>query len=283
MHSIFYMIEKELIQHKIIFRLPLFVLVFSLLIIILIAYGFDADVSFSVNSFGDAEMFNMQQGLSTVINFGAAVISYLLSVLYLSKAICRDRQEGSLAFWRSMPVSDLTAHLVKLSVALIVIPLICSILVLSAQLFLWLLSILSPKEISYLIGDISIFSIIGNYISYIFDMLIITVALLPLACLLFAISQISNSPLLITLIGIYALKVISSILLPSSGLDQFLYQFIDLPTQLVFTHEPIKIISELSLFSIVAMYALSAVFLSVSVTIQKHGEFYFVNLLRRKP
>jgi len=282
MHVLFYMVEKELLQHKVIVRLPVFVFSFGLLIIILLTYGFDSDVNFSVNSIGDAEMFNLQQGFSTVINIGASLLSYLLSILYLSKAICRDRQEGSLAFWRSMPVSDLTTHIVKLSVALIVIPVICSMLVLSAEFFLWLLLIFSPEQVSNLIGDISLFSVLENYISYIFDMLIITATLLPFACLLFAVSQLFNSPLLITLLGIYALKIVSSLLFPSSSLDQFFYQFIDLPTQLVFTTEPVKMISELSLLSIVTMYALAALFFILSLTLQKHGRFCLADTFRNK-
>jgi ABC-2 type transport system permease protein len=280
MHSVFYMIEKELLQHKIVTRLPLFILGFSLLVIILSIYGLNAgNVEFSMNTLTYSDMFNVQQSFSTVISFVATLISILLSTTYLSKAICKDRQEGSLAFWRSMPISDLTTHMVKLGFALIIIPIICSILVLTTEFFLWFISLISPEQVQSIIGDISLFSVVNNYISFIYNISLLSFALIPLACLIFLISQLSDSPLLIAIIGIYALKIISSLILPDSGLDQFFYQFIQLPSSLVFSTEPIQVFSELAKFSTVIMYILAIIFFVLNLSIQKYGEFNMRNFL----
>ena len=272
MHPIFYMLEKEFIQHKIVTRLPLFVFLFTILLIILLSFGVNADVEFSVSSVGNNEILNLQKGLITAISFGAMIVSFLLSTLYLSKAICSDRVDGSIAFWRSMPISDFLTQLTKLGFALLVIPMVCSLLVISAELFLWLLSMFSPSHVKFLIGDISLFGILKSYFSYLINMFIIAIALLPFACLIFAVSQLSDSPLLITLIAIYALKIASGLLLPSSGLEQFFYQFINFPTSLLFSSDPMQLISQLPILSTVAMYTLGAIFLVVSLSIQKHGE-----------
>lgn len=280
MHATIYMLEKELLHHKIITRLPLFVLVFSLLLIALLAVSANADVEFSLNGFGHMGTLNLHQGVSAMISFGAGLVSYLLSILYLSKAMYKERQEGSLAFWRSMPVSDLLTHVVKLGFALLVIPVICSLLVLSAELLLWLISLFNPHQINQLIGDISLFSVLQNYINFLFNMLLVAVALLPLACLIFALSQLVNSPLLVVFVGIYALKIVSSLVLPNSGLEPFFYQFINLPTSLIFTTEPAMLLSQLPIVSTALMYLLGVAALLLSLSIQKHGELRLQNLFK---
>ena len=140
------------------------------------------------------------------------------------------------------------------------IPFICSILLLSTETFIWLISLFSVEHIEFLIGTISLLGVVENYFSFLFHMLLIGVALLPFACLIFALSQLYDSPLLIALIGIYALKIISAVLLPDSGVEMFFYQFIDLPTSLAFTSEPIKLINELPVFNTLVMYALGMMF-----------------------
>jgi len=281
MHPVIFMLEKELLHHKIVVRLPLFVLTFSLLIIGLLTVSSNADVEFSLKSIGSVDRLDVQQGFSTVISFAATLISYLLSILYLSKAMSKERQEGSLAFWRSMPVSDLLTHIVKLGFALLVIPLICSILVLSADLLLWVISVFNPYQVNILMANISLFSLLQNYISFLFNMLLIAAALLPFACLIFAVSQVSNSPLLVVLVGIYALKVAFSLLLPESGLDQFFYQFIDLPTSLILTTDAKHIISQLPIVSTAIMYIVATLFFMLSLSLQKHGELDLRNIFKR--
>ncbi|PKG39979.1 hypothetical protein [Psychromonas sp. Urea-02u-13] len=280
MHPAIYMLEKELLHHKIVTRVPLFLLMFSLLIIGSLVMSSNADVEFSLNGMGNVDVPNVQQGFSAVISFATALVSYLLSILYLSKAMTKERQEGSSPFWRSMPVSDLLTHTVKLGFALLVIPVICSLLVLSAELLLWVLSVFNPHQVNMLIGDITLFSVMQNYISFLSNMLLIAGALLPFACLMFAVSQMINSPLLCVLIGLYALKFASSLLLPESGLEQFFYQFIDLPTSLILTTDPLQVISQLPVVSTAIMYIVAALFFMFSLSLQKHGELDLRNMFK---
>ena len=282
MNPIFHMFQKELIQHKLVVRMPLFVLIFSLLMIVLFLYGLSTDIEFRMEGVGQNEMLNIQNGYSSFFAFAATLISYLLSIQYLSKAISSDRKEGSLVFWRSMPVSDLSTHLVKLSFALLIIPFLCSLVLLSTEMFIWVISLFSGDQMQVLMGNISIFGVVDSYFSYLFNMLILGFALLPFACLIFALSQLYDSPLLIALIGIYALKTISAALLPNSGVEQFFYQFIHLPTSLAFTSEPIKLISHLPVVNTLLMYVLGVLFLVSSLYIQKHGELNFKELIKQK-
>ncbi len=280
MHPSIYMIEKELLHHKVVVRLPLFLLAFSLLIIVLLAVSADADVELTLSGMENIDVLNVQQGFSTVIGFAAGLVSFLLSTIYLSKAFPKERQEGSLAFWRSMPVSDLLTHLVKLSFALLVIPVICSILVLSAELVLWLISLFNLHQMNLLIGEISLFSVLQSYFSFLLNMLLVAAALLPFACLMFVASQLTNSPLLVVVVAIYALKIMSSVLFANSGLEQFFYQFINLPTSLIFSVEPMQVISQLPILSTVSMYVVSAALFVLSLFIQKHGELDLRNFYK---
>jgi ABC-2 type transport system permease protein len=280
MHPAIYMLEKELLHHKIVTRLPLFLLIFSLLIIGSIVMSSNADIEFTLNGMGNVDMPNVQQGFSAAISFAAALVSYLLSILYLSKAMSKERQEGSLPFWRSMPVSDLLTHAVKLGFALLLIPVICSLLVLSAELLLWVFSVFNPHQVNMLIGDITLFSVMQNYFVFLSNMLLIAGALLPFACLMFAVSQMINSPLLYVLISIYVLKFASSLLLPESGLEQFFYQFIDLPTSLILTTDPLQVISQLPVVSTAIMYIVAVLFFMLSLSLQKHGELDLRNMFK---
>ena len=184
MHPILYMFQKELLQHKLVVRLPIFVFMLSMLMVILFLYGLNTDIQFTMERMGQSEMLNIKNGYSSFLAFGATFVSFLLSIQYLSKAITNDRKEGSLAFWRSMPVSDLSTHLVKLGFALLFIPFICSILFLSTEIFIWFISLFSVEHIQFLFETISLFGVVENYFSFLFHMLLIGVALLPFACLM---------------------------------------------------------------------------------------------------
>ncbi|MGB1281224.1 MAG: hypothetical protein ACPG5V_14790, partial [Vibrio cyclitrophicus] len=85
---------------------------------------------FNMNGNMDTTQFDIGSTLSSLVHVGAGLISLLLSTLYMPKTLRKERQEGSSMFWRSMPVSHELTHFVKLGVGLIVIPFICSLLVL---------------------------------------------------------------------------------------------------------------------------------------------------------
>lgn len=283
MHPTIYMLEKELLEHKIVTRLPLFLLLFSVLISVLLVATYNTNIELNlhiINTTTDENMFKFQQGFSASIAFLTAIVSYMLSILYLGKTLRKELQEGSLAFWRSMPVSDLLTHLVKLAFALLVIPVICSILVLSGELLLWSVAMINPHHINQLIGNISLFSVLKNYLYFLFDMFFVSAALLPFACIILAVSQMVNSPLLVVFIAFYALKILATVAFPNTGLEQFFYQFIDLPIQIIKDIGNVDMINNFVQFNTLLMYLLGALFLMLSLSIRKHGEFSIKNLFK---
>jgi ABC-2 type transport system permease protein len=66
-------------------------------------------------------------GISHPFEIGMALVmgaSFLVSIFYALDTIYGERRDRSILFWKSMPVSDLTAVLAKFTVTMVVIPLV---------------------------------------------------------------------------------------------------------------------------------------------------------------
>ncbi|WP_222928039.1 hypothetical protein, partial [Salmonella enterica] len=146
---------------------------------------------------------------SSLIVVLAGALSIMLSTLYIPKTLRKERQEGSSMFWRSMPVSNLMTHGVKLTFGLLVIPVICSVLVIASDLMFWLVNLATDDAIPLLMHQRSLLFVLTHWLNYLGLMLLVALALLPLACITLLISQLVNSPILVMFIAVYALKWLS--------------------------------------------------------------------------
>ncbi|MDP8915632.1 MAG: ABC transporter permease, partial [Pseudomonadota bacterium] len=82
------------------------------------------------------------------------VFSLLVGVLYSAGALYGERRDRSILFWKSLPVSDLTAVLAKAAVPLVVLPLIVFAVAVAAtslmiilQTLVWLADGFDPREL----------------------------------------------------------------------------------------------------------------------------------------
>jgi len=64
------------------------------------------------------------------------VTSFIVSVFYCLGALYNERRDRSLLFWKSLPVSDLIAVLAKISVPMVVMPLVTFVIILVMQVIL---------------------------------------------------------------------------------------------------------------------------------------------------
>lgn len=64
--------------------------------------------------------------------------SFIVGVFYCLDALHGERRDRSILFWKSLPVSDLTTVLSKLTIPLVVLPLITFVLVVVVQVLMWL-------------------------------------------------------------------------------------------------------------------------------------------------
>lgn len=84
-----------------------------------------------------------QQHMSSRYELSAALImgtALLLGLYYALEALYGERRDRSILFWKSLPVSDLTAVLSKLTVAMVIVPLLSFIITIVTQLIMLLLS-----------------------------------------------------------------------------------------------------------------------------------------------
>jgi ABC-2 type transport system permease protein len=79
-----------------------------------------------------------------------AVAAFLIGTFYCLDALYGERRERSILFWKSLPVSDVTTVLAKITVPLAVLPVICMTLSVCLHI-IWLL----VSSIVLLIGGVS--------------------------------------------------------------------------------------------------------------------------------
>jgi ABC-2 type transport system permease protein len=180
-----------------------------------------------------------------------------------------------------MPVSNHLTHAVKLVVGLVIIPLICALLVLFTDVMLWLIQTFSDKQLALLVEQQSIFYVLTNWLAFLARMLLVSIALLPLAMVALAISQIVNSPLLVMFIGSYAIKWLSLSLLASDWISKFLKLVVSLPIYVLFEPNPFRAIVEAPALSLVVYVAIGIIAYLTSVRLNRTEDVTWRNLFQR--
>jgi ABC-2 type transport system permease protein len=83
------------------------------------------------------DLIAMRYELSAALIMGTALI---VGVFYSLDALYGERRDRSILFWKSLPVSDLTAVLSKLTIPLVILPLVSFAISLATQFIMLLLS-----------------------------------------------------------------------------------------------------------------------------------------------
>ena len=84
-----------------------------------------------------------QELIQQPYTFAAGAImaaTFLVAIFYCLEALYGERRDRSILFWKSLPVSDLTAVLSKASVPLVILPLLTFMIIVVTQLVMVLLS-----------------------------------------------------------------------------------------------------------------------------------------------
>ncbi|MGF1695461.1 hypothetical protein L4C54_07305 [Vibrio lamellibrachiae] len=262
MRSILAMMRKEWLENPLVTRIPLFMFACGLLLFIslITSSTLQHNMFFQMSFSGDVSDIHKELGddVNMLVAGGVGLLSILMSVQYFPRTLRKERSEGSIMFWRSMPVSDIKTHLVKLAFGLLVIPLVCSILVFSADLMLWVLNISTDHQLALLYRQASLGYVLLNWIEFLFRMIVAGALLLPLALVAMAISQKVNSPLLVILIAVYALRWMPIAMFNNYGLDQFFSEIFYLPLHAILAPNPFSAIPEAGWIN-VAIYAVIGV------------------------
>jgi len=86
---------------------------------------------------------SQRHALAQPFDFAAGAImaaAFLVSIFYSVDALYGERRDRSILFWKSMPVSDLTTVLAKITIPLVVVPLFAFIITAVTQIIMLLLS-----------------------------------------------------------------------------------------------------------------------------------------------
>lgn len=269
MNANFYMLEKEWLEHKLITRLPLVLLVCGvvLLISILMNSTIQSNVTYELTYDSDHAMsgYELGQQLSEMVLGFSGLLSILLTSLYFPKTLRKERQEGSVMFWRSMPVTDLNIHLVKLVFGLFVTPVMCSMLVISADFLMWLINTVMAQQFPLFFTGEPFGYVLTHWLEFIGRMWLVGLALAPMAAIAMAVSHKVNSPLLVMLVGFFVIKLVANSLFSTSVVGDFLGSVTALPLDILVSDNPFTAVSRIGALNLLVYASLGALGLIASL------------------
>ncbi|GHA08105.1 ABC transporter permease [Arenicella chitinivorans] len=120
---------REVLEHKNLWRVPLILLGFAILLRMSWMFG-NLTTEFSVPSWmeSDPTVTSVIDGAMAraldAMNYVVMMAMFIVSVFYTLSCLYNERQDNSILFWRSLPVSDSLTIASKLLVALVAIPLL---------------------------------------------------------------------------------------------------------------------------------------------------------------
>ncbi|MBC7006278.1 ABC transporter [Photobacterium sp. BZF1] len=257
MRAWFTLLEKELIEHRIVVRLPLLLLAFAIINFVFVMQG--DNVSFSVQSSGQGIIdWGIAQGtfaglIGKLNEVVAGVVYLVLFFIYVPKTLRKEKQEGSLLFWRSMPVSDYQAVAAKMVFALIVIPLIASTLMLAADFIVWLLATIWLTQDLMASWGISFANLVSHWFEFLGRLGLMSVALFPLGAGLMALSQLTRYPLLAAILVVILFKIAMFQATGSSEVGNVLSEIYGLPFSILTGSSALSVFAGFGVFAHLVM------------------------------
>jgi len=129
MNTFIALLKREILEHKNIWRVPLILIGLALLIRVSLSFG---NLAFDFNLPSELELDGVVDSVVSKVvikslgslNFIVMAVMFIVAVFYALSCLYNERQDDSVLFWRSLPVSDTMTVASKLSVALILIPLV---------------------------------------------------------------------------------------------------------------------------------------------------------------
>ena len=138
------------------------------------------------------EVAKQREILSMPYNAAAGTLimtAFLVGFFYCLDALNSERRDRSILFWKSLPVSDQTTVLSKLSIPLVVLPVLVFVIAITAQLIMLMLSTLvlmgNPANVARLWNNVKFFQ---TAIAFLYGLIAIVLWHAPLYSWLLLIS-----------------------------------------------------------------------------------------------
>lgn len=128
MNTMIALLRREILEHRSIWLMPLILIGIAVLVRMSFVFGnleFDIEVPSqlnldeSINSVRDGAI---ARGLN-VMNYLIMMTLFAVACFYTLSCLYTERQDESVLFWRSLPISDVTTIASKLAIALLIVPL----------------------------------------------------------------------------------------------------------------------------------------------------------------
>jgi len=137
----YWSVRRELWENRGVFLAPAAVAVFVILGVILgaAAHGtFQFGTVVTANGVEQHNV-NVNGGVYTVSLFAIMGVSFLAAVFYCLGTLHGERQDRSILFWKSLPVSDLTTVLAKITIPVVVLPAVTMALIVATDIVILLI------------------------------------------------------------------------------------------------------------------------------------------------
>jgi ABC-2 type transport system permease protein len=136
---LYWSIRRELWENRSIYIAPLVAAIVFLLgfFISMLSLRHRMHGVWPLDSAEGRDVFATRYELAAALIMGTALI---VGVFYTLDALYGERRDRSILFWKSLPVSDLTAVLSKLTIPLVILPLLSFVISLATQFTMLLLS-----------------------------------------------------------------------------------------------------------------------------------------------
>lgn len=122
------LLRREILEHRSIWLMPLILIGIAVLVRMSLSFG-NLEVNIDVPS-----QLNLDESINSVLDGAIAqglnLMNYLIMMtlfavacFYTLSCLYNERQDESVLFWRSLPISDVTTIVSKLAIALLLVPL----------------------------------------------------------------------------------------------------------------------------------------------------------------
>ncbi|HEX3153051.1 MAG TPA: ABC transporter permease [Candidatus Angelobacter sp.] len=137
--SFYWSVRRELWENRLIYIAPLAAAAVFLLSFVIntIVLRWRMHGIWPVDVARQLEVISLPHELSSALIMGIALV---VGIFYSLDALYSERRDRSILFWKSLPVSDLTTVLSKLSIPLVIIPVLSYAIAVVTQFFMLLLA-----------------------------------------------------------------------------------------------------------------------------------------------
>jgi len=129
MNTMIALLKREILEHKNIWRVPAVLIGIALLVKLSLSVGnlsvnIDVPDQLQLDETIDSALDVVVAQALNSMNYLIALVMFVVSIFYALSCLYNERQDESVLFWRSLPISDQMTVASKLIVAIVLVPIV---------------------------------------------------------------------------------------------------------------------------------------------------------------